>query len=273
MYLLLALSFLCWHLAASQIPTSSSEGPTPTCLQPRQLTDPTPSAFVSVLASAIPNACDSQQQEYVPYESNIIRTYQVKSYNFNISQDAANQFIPAVPSCTTAFQSIVSACIDDPFSSGFWGGWVVIEASSYSISDFEYPGIAPIPNPSASNGPTLGADPQETGLPVSGTTNMAWDFSTGSIGTGSSPGTTRFPPSESGNVDSGTPHTNPSGTGASPESTGLLPLESTGAAAGTDRTTPGSALWTASEDTLGSPSQTGLSAGPNDSSGSTFRGT
>ena len=272
MYLHLALSFLCWQLAASQIPTSSSQGPTPTCLQSRQPTDPTPSGYISVLASAIPNACDSQQQIYVIYEPNIIRTYEVQSYNFNISQDAANHFIPAVPSCTTAFQSIVSACIDSSLNSGFRGGWIVIEASNYSTSHFECTGNAPIPNPSASNGPILGADPQETELPVSGTRNMPWDFSTGSAGTALSPGKTRFPPSESRNVDSGTIHTNPSGTGASPDSTGLLPLESPGVAAGTDQRTPGSPVWIASEDTSGSPSQTGLSAGLSYSSGSTFRG-
>lgn len=102
---------------------------------------------------------------------------------------------------------------------------------------------------------------------------MAWDSSTDSAGTASSPGKTRVPLSESWNVDSGIIHTDPSGTGARPESTGLLPLESTGAAAVTDQTTAGSAVWTESEDTLGSSSQTGLLAGPNDSSGSAFRGT
>lgn len=62
----------------------------------------------------------------------------------------------------TGFHSIVSACIDDSLHSGFRGGWVVIEASNYSVSDLECTGDAPIPNPSAYNGPTLGADPEET---------------------------------------------------------------------------------------------------------------
>ncbi|KAL8876247.1 MAG: hypothetical protein Q9198_005525, partial [Flavoplaca austrocitrina] len=101
---------------------------------------------------------------------------------------------------------------------------------------------------------------------------MVWEYSTGSASTTSSLGTTKFPPSESGNLDSGTAHTNPSGSCPSSESTGLLPLESTGAATETDHTTPGSAVWIASEDTSGSRSQTGISNGPNYSSGSTFGG-
>ncbi|KAL8700003.1 MAG: hypothetical protein Q9201_005684 [Fulgogasparrea decipioides] len=275
MYLsLLAVSFLSWQLVTGQIPTSSSNAPTPTCLQPRQPTGTAQSAIVSVLASAIPEACDPQRGEFDVYQSNFIRTHHIRSYDFNISQDVANQVAPPASLCTNAFRSIVSACVDSPFGPGFWGGWILLEASNYSISDPEYPKNARLSASSAPSGPTIISNPEGISGLVLGTTSVASGYGfRGPAGTVHMPGETGFPPSGSANVVSGAAHTGLSYTGSHPEETESFPIRSTGVAAGTGRTNPGNAVGTASEGAPDFSSQPDLSYRQSDASGYTFSGT
>ncbi|KAL8773774.1 MAG: hypothetical protein Q9209_001542 [Squamulea sp. 1 TL-2023] len=275
MYLhLLALSFLSWQLVAGQIPTSSTNAQTPTCLQPRQPTDPTQSAILSVLASAVPEACDPRRGEFKAYGSNFIRTHHIRSYDFNISQDVANQVAPPASLCTNAFRSIVSACVDSPFGPGFWGGWILLEASNYSISKSDYPKNAHLSDSSAPSGHTIISNPEGTSGLVSGTTSVvSGDWFTGRAGTVSIPGETGFPPLRSADVVSGTAHTDLSYTSRYLDEKEAWPIRSTGVAAGTGRTNSGNAVGTASKGAPGFSSQPDLSFGQSDALDYTFSGT
>ncbi|KAL8710194.1 MAG: hypothetical protein Q9225_007328 [Loekoesia sp. 1 TL-2023] len=273
--LYLAFSFIFWKLAAGQTATSSSAGPTPSCLQPRQPSDPIASTIDSVLASAIPNACNPQLEDSETYKSNSIRTYHVQSYNFNISQDAASQVAPAAPACTNAFQSIISTCVEDSSGPGFWGGWIILDASNYSISDFEYPKNALLSASSALNSPTTNSNAGDTGSIPSKVTNTASGLApTGHETTASDTGTTGFPPSESTNVVSGTASSDPSSTMVGLGETVSLPPGSTDVAFGTGRGNLDSMGGTTSNGMPGSPSKTRLSGRSSGILGSTIcRGT
>ncbi|KAL8993521.1 MAG: hypothetical protein Q9188_007310 [Gyalolechia gomerana] len=139
---ILSLS-LFWTYAVGQTPSASSTGPTPICLQPRKSSDPLPSAISAVLASAVPKACDPELQELLRTDTQTIRTYEVQSFNLNISEDATPTNQAASPSstllCPDAFRDIISTCIESTSDAGFWGGWIILESSNYSISDFAYP--------------------------------------------------------------------------------------------------------------------------------------
>lgn len=129
--------------AADHTASASSMGPTPTCFQPQKSTGPRPSAISSVLSSAIPQACDPDQQKSVEYHHHLIHTYHVDSLNFNISDASTatidNRAVKPRSLCSKAFHNIISACIKPNEGAGFWGGWVVSERSNYSISNFAYP--------------------------------------------------------------------------------------------------------------------------------------
>lgn len=208
----LCLTFLSvfWKLAVGQTVTSPSAGSTPSCLQPRQSSYPTVSAIDSVLASAIPNACNAELEESITDNSESIRTYHIQSFNFNISQDAASQVTAAASACINAFQSIVSTCIDSS-NTGFWGGWIFLDALNYSISDPEHPKNAFLAASSTLDNLATSSNARETGSPPSGVTNTGSGLAPTNLETTAvdiKP--TGFQPSGSINVVSGTADTNPS---------------------------------------------------------------
>ncbi|KAL9593574.1 MAG: hypothetical protein Q9219_007491, partial [cf. Caloplaca sp. 3 TL-2023] len=235
--------------------------PTPTCFQPRQSSDPVETAIDVVLASAIPKACDPQLEEKVTYLSNSIRTYHFDSYNFNISQDAANDVSPAVAECTKAFQSIVSTCVDDASGSGSWGGWFVSGALNYSISDFEYPKNALLSVTSAFGSPTITSAAGDVGSLSSGEINTAASLaSTGAIASRTDLTGLKL----SGvftNAPSGTTNMGASNTGSGPEEP-ELPTGLPGTAFGSGQVGSDSIRETASNGVQVSPSQGILSGGP-----------
>ncbi|KAL9599991.1 MAG: hypothetical protein Q9219_003460 [cf. Caloplaca sp. 3 TL-2023] len=155
---LLLLLPLFWDIASVQAATTSSTGPTPTCFQPRAPADPVPSAISSVLASALPDACNPELEEVTTLNRKKLRTFQVDSFNLNISQNAnpTSTSDAAVPSasCQNAFQNIITTCVESPVGVGFWGGWVVVKGLNYSISDFVYPKNALLSASSQANAPT-----------------------------------------------------------------------------------------------------------------------
>ncbi|KAL8668854.1 MAG: hypothetical protein Q9168_006533 [Polycauliona sp. 1 TL-2023] len=267
MYLrLLGLSLCFWQLAAGQTPTSSFAGPSPTCLQPRKLTDPSPSAILSALASTIPKACDQQQQKSVTYQSQFIRTYHVKSYNFNISQDVATQVVPARSDCLSVFQNIVSACVDKPSGAGFWGGWVLQNALNYSLTDAEYPRNALLsPAASGTHGSSVLPDSEGSGRPSSGVEGTA---SGNPANTGTGPADTSFPSAGNAETNSGSAPTGSNSIGSDPEETGGLDPdpEETGLSP-IGSTSGGGAANTKSQGTPDFPQETGSSTGDSDISG------
>lgn len=235
-FLCLTILSVFWKLAAGQTVTSSSAESTPSCLHPRQSSDPTVSAIDSVLASVIPNACNAELEASITYNSETIRTYHIQSFNFNISQDAACQVIAAAPACTNAFQSIVSTCFDSSHT-GFWGGWIFLDALNYSISDFEYPKNAFLAASSTLDDLATSSNARETVSLPSRVTNIGSGLAPTNLETTAvdiKP--TGFQPSESIKDVSGIADTNPSniqgptvsGSHAASSGTGFNPLNTVG---------------------------------------------
>ena len=124
----------------------------PTCIQPRQASDPAPISLSSALASVIPNACDSTQQQVVTSSTLSLVYYKFGAVYYNISRpiNAIDNQELSPSSCLATFNSLINACINAP-GPGFWGGWLVSSGSNYSISDLIYP-ANPLPSAEASSG-------------------------------------------------------------------------------------------------------------------------
>ncbi|KAL9579388.1 MAG: hypothetical protein Q9203_006716 [Teloschistes exilis] len=161
--LLFAFILLLWQQTASQTISSSHSVPTPTCLQPRSPTDPTPSAISSFLSSAILDACNTELEHPTTGQLRIIRTYYVNSVDFNISQPVA-QAVDSPPSCLDAFRNIISTCVGASAGVGFWGGWVNYGVANFSISDTSYPrnALLSMSHTSRGTGTTVSSSPTDT---------------------------------------------------------------------------------------------------------------
>ena len=134
----------------STLAAASTPSTLPTCIQPRQTSDPPPTSISIALTSAIQNACDTTQQQTVTSSTSSLVYYKFGSFFFNISNPingVDNQKLDP-SSCSASFNSLVSACINAP-KPWFWGGWIVSSGTNYSISNSIYP---PDPLPSAGAG-------------------------------------------------------------------------------------------------------------------------
>ena len=136
--------------AAAALATAS-----PTCIQSRQASDPASTFISSALTSVIPDACDSTQEQIVTSSKFSLVYYQFGAVHFNISYSVNGtinrQLNPS--SCSSIFNSLISACINAP-EPGFWGGWIVSSGTNYSISDSIYP-ANPLPPPALASATQL----------------------------------------------------------------------------------------------------------------------
>ena len=132
---------ICLNLAASQIAVPSTSLATPTCLQPRQRTDPAASSIATALSSAVPDACNLSLEKGSTNGTWSTENYQVDSFNFNISHALNIPSAVASPSaCPDTFNAVIASCIQNGPGAVFWGGWMVQGANNYSISNFNFPG-------------------------------------------------------------------------------------------------------------------------------------
>ncbi|KAL8936881.1 MAG: hypothetical protein Q9216_004697 [Gyalolechia sp. 2 TL-2023] len=178
---------------------------TPTCLQPRQSSDPVASATSVALAGAVPKACDRELQEIRLQGNQISRKYNILSFDFWIYEDTTPPFraapSSAVALCPDAFRGIISTCIDSASEPGFWGGWIILERLNYSISNSVYSQSAlasPLSTatiPPASNTVGVPAASGQTGSAPSGSATVSPGTSPdgvsslpGTIGNGASSG-------------------------------------------------------------------------------------
>ena len=122
---LLAFEVIASAQSSSQTGSSSQSASAitaPSCIQPRQPSDPSQSAILSILTSAVPNACNVNIQKLSNNSLLDIVYYQVDSINFNITHIGDEVSQPIVPAlvCPDTFNSIISGCVNIQ-SSGYWG--------------------------------------------------------------------------------------------------------------------------------------------------------
>ena len=123
----------------------------PTCIQSRQASDPASTSISSALKTVISDACDTTQQRTVTSPALSLVYYQFGAVYFNISHsvNATDHHRLSPSSCSAIFDLLISACINAP-EPGFWGGWIAVWGTNYSISDLIYPAnpLAPVETPS-----------------------------------------------------------------------------------------------------------------------------
>ena len=201
----------------------------PTCIQPRQASDPASTYLSSALTSVISNACDSTQQQVATSSTLSLVYYKFGAIYYNIShpRDAVNDQQLSPSFCSTLFNSVISTCINAP-SPGFWGGWIVSMGANYSISDFVYPA-----NPL----PSAGASSDASASPASASTTQFSDAPYGSsasvqtslLGTGVTPTTSLTSTAPPFPISSSQPSSGNDGTVATMGgNAGSLPLSSIG---------------------------------------------
>ena len=122
--------------ASSQPPSMSS----PTCIQPRSLTDPNEAALQSLVASntSMSRVCNpkNRHESTDPWAHTFYALN--NTYYFNISlQDKSTLGTPnSVPSgvtvgqdCSNSFRTILSSCTT---AQTFWGGWIANNGVNYT---------------------------------------------------------------------------------------------------------------------------------------------
>lgn len=178
----LSLLPLAYGFNSTSAAASSTATATPSCLQPRQVSDPASTAISTALKDAIPNACDTTKQRTESSSTLSLVYYKFGSVFFNISHDQNTAgVLQSTPSaCSDNFNSLLSACVNAP-NPGFWEGWVVSSGNNYSISNFIYPGN-PLPS-AVSSSSSAASSGSATQRPTGPSAGLPWPSST-LLGTG-----------------------------------------------------------------------------------------
>ena len=148
------------------VPSNFPNIPTgPQCKQQREQSDPSVAKIIATFRSANPlsDACSISKTKSSVVEDRIgdtdINYWNLGSYFFNISSSSLSQSLATVPLsfCSDQFNSIIKACITDSVPS-FWGGSVVGDGTTYSISNEAFPNN-PLPPEDSGTNPTTTAKP------------------------------------------------------------------------------------------------------------------
>ncbi len=122
--------------SSSPLPSSSTAQAGalgPTCLQPRDSSDPTGTTIVAALGrKATVNSACTLPSAHIDTATSTSYYILNGDYTFNSSFQAGPSGLPST-TCEINFNTILADCVE---SGNFWGGWVANDASNFSSRNY-----------------------------------------------------------------------------------------------------------------------------------------